>query len=109
MEKLYRFEADFGRMGCLRGLFVADDDIDINPALGRMIHFGEVLGKHSEIMLEELTEEHLTVLTSDADFIAKFEEYRCGSGHNPLDYISCPDCGETLSSPYTKCSTMRCG
>lgn len=34
----------------------------------------------------------------------KFEEYGCGSGYNPLAYITCPECGEPLESPYIECA-----
>lgn len=86
MKKLYRFEADFGRMGDLQGTFVADDK-KVARAIGRKIYFGEVLGKHSEIVLDKLTEQHVSALTDDAEFIAKFEKFGCASGYNPLDYL----------------------
>ena len=104
MKKLYRFEAYFGRMGSLRGQFVADDEKDVAPAIGKPAYFGEVLGKHSEIEIDRLEEKHFKVLTDDAAFLSKFVEYGCASGFNPLAYIRCPECGEPLGAPYEKCS-----
>ena len=100
--KLYKFDLNCGRAGSLRGLFVADEETEIKPAIGLEICFGEVLGKHSEVIFD-LEEGHLTALTDDADFIAKFEAYECASGYNPLAYITCPECDDTLEAPYVEC------
>lgn len=100
MKKLYKFNAYFERMGNLRGLFVADDQEDVAPAIGKRAYFGEALGKHSEIWIDALAKEHFKVLTDDQAFVAKFEEYGCASGFNPLHYISCPECGGALKAPY---------
>jgi hypothetical protein len=81
---------------------VADDDRDIKPAIGLRVYFGEILGKHSEVF-GELEEKDLEVLTDDETFIAKFNEYGCASGYNPLSYIDCPECGDTLEAPYNRC------
>ena len=105
MKKLYRYSRDCGRMGDLEGLFVADDKRDIGPAIGRRIYFGEILGKHSEVIVD-LRVEDLTVLSDDQIFIEQFERCRCWSGHNPLRYINCPKCGDPLPGPYTSC---ECG
>lgn len=54
MFKLYQFYIDFGRMGEIEGLFIADEDA-VKRSIGKHVHFGEVLGKHSDvsIVLEE--------------------------------------------------------
>ena len=104
--KLYRFELFCGRSGTLRGTFVADDIADVLPAIGKRAHFGEVLGKHSEVIVDALEPEHFVALTDDAAFIAKFQHYGCASGFNPLDYITCDNCGDVLKTPYTSC---ECG
>ena len=39
---------DFGRMGELQGLFVAEE-LDVQDLIGKEVYFDEVLGKHSEI------------------------------------------------------------
>lgn len=85
-KALWRFYWDVRRHGSVRGLFVATDD-EVQKALGEYVYFGEILGKHSEVS-GTLEEADLTRLTDDADFIAKFEEYGCASGYNPLQYIN---------------------
>lgn len=85
-KALWKFHWDCRRMGHVRGLFVATDE-EIQAALGKGVYFGEILGKHSEIF-GVLEEKDLTRLTDEPDFIAKFEEYGCGNGYNPLDYLS---------------------
>tara|TARA_Y100000310_G_scaffold321360_1_gene378878 strand:+ start:3846 stop:4022 length:177 start_codon:yes stop_codon:yes gene_type:complete len=50
MKKLYGFYADFGRMGNLDGIFIAESD-DLDAIMGKDIYFGEILGKHSDIIL----------------------------------------------------------
>ncbi len=108
MKKLYRFEANFGRMGYLGGLFVADDVADVAPAIGKRAYFGEVLGKHSEIWIDALGPEHFKALTDDAAFVEKFEAFGCKSGFNPLRHISCQSCGDELEPPYVcECETAK--
>ena len=85
--KLYRFEMDCGRMGMLSGTFVTES---LKPILGKRVYFGEVLGKHSEIE-GVLDEGDFTLLTNDQDFINKFVELECESGHNPFDYFEPED------------------
>ena len=48
MNKLYKFHWDCGRMGNLDGVFIAEPK-EIEALIGKEIHFGEVLGKHSDI------------------------------------------------------------
>lgn len=85
MRKLYRFNWYGGRMGYLHGMFAAEES-DVANAIGETVHFGEVLGKHSDVTVE-LEESHMSVVTEDQDFIAKFESLGCASGHNPLHYV----------------------
>jgi len=86
VKKLYRFEWDCGRQGTVTGIFVAEED-DVFVAIGKQVELGEALGKHSDVS-GPLEEKDLTVLTEDQDFIAKFEEFGCQSGYNPLQYLS---------------------
>ena len=44
MKKLYSFELDWGRMGSLEGLFIAEEK-DVKDIIGKNVQFGEVLGK----------------------------------------------------------------
>jgi hypothetical protein len=81
-KRLYRFNLYCGRMGSLHGLFTADES-EIVDAIGKRVNFGEALGKHSDVSCT-LDAGHFEALTDDADFIAKFDQFRCASGPNPL-------------------------
>lgn len=108
MKKLYRYTMGCGRMGEVTGLFVADDVLEIKPAIGLDLYFGEILGKHSEVQ-GTLEAKELVVVSDDQSFITKFEEYGCGNGHSPLDAIKCPECSDVLPAPYKACADKRCG
>jgi len=69
-------------MGDLEGVFVADTE-DVKSKMGEDIHFGEVLGKHSEIY-GVLEEKDLEVLSTDQEFIQQFQEIVGEVEHNPL-------------------------
>ena len=87
MKKLYRMNFDYGRMGSLQGLFVAEES-DVENLIGREIYFGEALGKHSEVY-GELEASNVTVVSDDQDFITKLVQVIGGgsiSGYNPFDY-----------------------
>lgn len=84
MKKLYRFTQEFGRMGDLKGIFVAEES-EINAIIGEAIYYGEVLGKNSEIF-SILQKEYLEILSEDQEFIKKFIEIIENFGFNPLDY-----------------------
>ena len=86
MKNLYRFYWDKGRMGYVTGTFVAEES-EITAAIGKQVYFGEILGKHSDIY-GILKAEDLTILTDDQDFIEKFSQLHCESGHNPLYHLN---------------------
>ena len=44
MKKLYEFYWDFGRMGEVTGMIIAEEE-DVASAIGKQIYFGEILGK----------------------------------------------------------------
>lgn len=87
MRNLYRFFWDCGRMGDVEGLFVATPE-EVDKNIGRIVYFGEILGKHSEIT-GSLDEEDLEIVSSDQDFINKLVDILGTdiSGYNPLDNI----------------------
>lgn len=95
MKAIYEFNWDCGRMGGLDGIFIAEKP-DIEALIGEEIYFGEVLGKHSEILgILETTD--LTMKTDDQEFITKFEAIMGTgtiSGFNPLDYYDADDANE---------------
>ena len=85
---IYTFEVEFGRMGDLTGIFIADET-DIQRVIGKEVYFGECLGKHSDIECL-IKEDHFQLLSNDQDFITKFEEILGTgtiSGYSPFDYI----------------------
>lgn len=82
---LWKFYKYFGRNGSLSGLFV-ETDANVKEAIGQRVYLGEVLGKHSNVETV-LAEDDFKRLTDDPAFIAKFEEFQCSSGLNPLDYL----------------------
>lgn len=90
-EKIYEFFVDCKRMGEIEGMFLSTEE-EIKSIIGKTIHFGEILGKHSEIDVD-MEEGHFKVVTDDQDFIDKakkiFEIDDGGtiSGYNPFDYI----------------------
>lgn len=86
MKKLYRFTQSYGRMGDLKGIFVAEES-EINAIIGEEIFYGEVLGKNSEI-ISILQKEDLEILSEDQKFIKKFIEIIENFGFNPLDYYN---------------------
>lgn len=84
MKGIYKFYADFGRMGDLSAVFVATAE-DVEDIIGKEVYFGEVLGKHSEVYTT-MEEDHFTLVTNDEKFIEMFEECGLENGYNPFDY-----------------------
>lgn len=48
--RMYRYSEDFGRMGTLSGVFLADAD-DLGWFMGAEVWVDEALGKHSEVQV----------------------------------------------------------
>jgi len=84
-KKVFKFSASFGRMGDLEGVFISTQE-DVDALFGQKIYFGEVLGKHSEVILK-IEPKHITVVTDDAKVISLFDEFDLSNGYNPFDYI----------------------
>lgn len=80
--KLYEFKANFGRMGSLSGRFFLDEETEAKlPELyGKSINFGEVLGKHSEVVFD-LEPKHLKLVTDDQAFLDKASELGISLAH----------------------------
>lgn len=94
MKTVYGFYADCGRMGSLEGLFVATPE-EVENLYGKTIHFGEALGKHSEISLK-MDESNFTKRSDDPEkvawLISIFDSETTLCGYNPLDYYEeCED------------------
>jgi hypothetical protein len=73
--KLYKFEADFGRMGELMGIFSATEE-QVLRIMGKEIYFGECLGKHSDI--------EVTIKPGMITEITDMNDIRIG--YNPVEY-----------------------
>jgi len=82
---IYKFHADFGRMGSLSGIFSASKQ-RVADVMGKVIYFGEVLGRHSEIY-GPLEAGDITLVTDDPEAVAMFDKYELATGWNPLSYV----------------------
>ncbi len=79
--------------GVLEGLFITTKD-DLDKLKHDDVDFGECLGKHSEVILNN-TFDYCEVISYDQDLISDLETvfYSTNiSGYNPLDYL--PDYDE---------------
>lgn len=88
MKVIVRYYLDCGRMGDLSGLFVTSTE-ELEAAYGKMVYFGEVLGKHSDICVT-FDASQISIVTADEKFIEQFESVigtGTISGYNPFDYI----------------------
>lgn len=87
-KALYSFFWDCGRMGEVEGLFVSDKKI-VENNIGREVYFGEILGKHSEVV-GTLDEEDVTIISEDQekiDWLVGIMGHVTISGFNPLEYM----------------------
>lgn len=83
---IYKLIVDCGRMGDLRGVFESTSK-EIEELMGKRVNFGEVLGKHSEVVVT-INEDCIAFLTDDEDFIEKARLYKLiPTGYNPFDYL----------------------
>ena len=83
---LYQFSQDCGRHGELSGVFIASAQ-EIENSIGKMMVFGDVLGKHSEIT-SYLSFDQLTILPMSDLFVDEWISNGLKSiGINPLNYI----------------------
>lgn len=86
--QLYKFYEDCGRMGSLDGLFASDQD-SIDIIIGRTVHFGEVLGKHSDVSVK-LAQKNFRKLDIPEDMVRLLVK-EIGdttiSGFNPFSYL----------------------
>lgn len=88
MQNVYRFIYSC-RAGSLEGLFVATE-AEVDNLYGKEVDFGEVLGKHSEVVLEidpEMIERQYFNEENVQTIIRLFGSGTI-SGYNPLDYVS---------------------
>jgi len=88
-KNLYVFALNYGRMGQIEGLFIANKE-DLEGAYGRQCYFGEVLGKHSEVECE-FSPGMIKLMSDDQPLIESLEKLFGNEtiiGFNPLAYLS---------------------
>jgi hypothetical protein len=81
---IYRFYWDCGRQGDLHGILSATED-EIDFIVGKNIHFGEVLGKHSEVF-GKVEAEDLKLVSDNPVDVEVFDRLSLSNGFNPFDY-----------------------
>lgn len=84
---LYRYRW-IRRDGIIEGLFITDKK-SLIEGIEETVHFGEVLGKYSDVS-GEFKFEHLELISDDQDYIQKTLEIfktKTLSGYNPLQYV----------------------
>lgn len=88
MRVLVKFYWDCGRQGEVEGLFIANEG-DLENLYGKEIHFGEILGKHSDVG-GRIDKEDFEVMCDDQIVIDKLFKAFKGttlSGYNPFAYL----------------------
>lgn len=89
-EAIYEYFVDCGRMGEVEGLIIAEvEDVEKIIEEAPEIWFGEILGKHSEIVVDTQANQ-FKELTRDPEEIKVIRKVlKCSntiSGYNPFDY-----------------------
>lgn len=84
--KLYRYQQDYGRMGSLDGVFIADEK-DVKWFMGAEVWADDVLGKHSEVRVtfNENTVQALDISDQAVDELYKVLGKNI-SGTTPYDF-----------------------
>ena len=83
-EAVYTFHFGCYRMGTLYGLFIADKkEMEDLVASEKEIYFGEVLGKHSEI-IGKITEDDYTLISDDPATVEFCKRNKLEIGFNPV-------------------------
>ncbi len=85
MKGVYRLSIDFGRMGEVEGIFIAESE-KVKDIIGKHIYFGEILGKHSEVQ-GTLEENEIELITEDQTAVEVIEKYGLETGYNPFGYL----------------------
>ena len=97
---IYRFNLYVDRMGSIEGTFTATPNhVRLLVDSGMQVHFGEVLGKHSEI-IAEIAKADIELITDNAEVVSMFEEYGLGCGYNPFNFNASNIYREDLESLY---------
>ena len=75
-----------GPFGAMAGKFIADSE-GVQEAIGKVIYFGEVLGKHSDVF-GELEDTDIKLITDDQKVLEVLKSIGVdiSSGYNPIEY-----------------------
>lgn len=85
-KAIFKFNFDCGRQGELEGVLVSTKEkVDTLVKSEMEVYFGEVLGKHSEVV-GPIDEGELIFVSDKEDVVRAVEEYGLTSGYNPFDY-----------------------
>lgn len=88
MKGLYKLHCDCGRQGTLTGIFIEDSAyVDALLESGIEVHFGEVLGKHSNVE-GALTKDDISLISSDPLVVEIIEMHEIEHGYNPFGYTT---------------------
>lgn len=117
-EALYSFKGQ-GYRGRLHGLFLAKESA-VEQVYGQEVHFGEVLGKFSEVTIT-LNKGNLKKVTNDKDIVAVFKKItklageKKGFGYNPFESLlfCCENCFDDCyyhegGKDYRRCQECAC-
>lgn len=104
MENLYEFNCDCGRMGSLKGRFLATPE-EVKAIIGKYVVFGEVLGKHSDIS-GEIEENEIKLITDNQEFLSMVKKLNIDleSGIDPISNYTCPECGCGMDVIKNECT-----
>jgi len=81
---VYKLAVDCGRMGSLDAVFVASRG-DVAEVMGQEIHFGEILGKHSDVSVK-MREDKLYLVSEEPKLVELVLEHGLSTGPNPIHY-----------------------
>jgi hypothetical protein len=88
MKAVFKMTRDFGRMGEIEGVFIAEKEhVDLLCQGGIVVYFGEILGKHSEIYCN-FEPKHIQLISEDQKVIDVIMEHGLSSGYNPFSYTT---------------------
>lgn len=85
---LVNYSEDFGRMGVLEGMFICTQE-ELETLKGKEIYFGEVLGKHSDVVTDQVFESCTIKPMTKKQMETIIDVFGDGtiSGYNPFDYV----------------------
>lgn len=97
-KAIYRLYMDF-RGGEITGMFLADKKyIEYMIEHEVSVHFGEVLGKHSDVRIT-ICDDDIEMVSDEKNVIDFFEKYKFENGYNPLTELFDPYGTEGFNEP----------